>query len=138
MNVSNKTAVVIGKQFAKTHLALTHASAKMGIAGQVRDVKTLMSVRMELTNVIWLLRNARTKMVAMTACALKVTRRKKINVLVSVFKVFFSYFYHHHYHHHHHHHHHFFPLIKMREEGNVFSERTSLSATSAFERSKIC
>ncbi len=121
MNVSNKTSVVIVKPFATTRLVRIHASAKMGIAGQVRDVKTLMSVRMELTNVIWRLRNARTKMGVMTACALKVTKRKKINVLVSIFKGFF-------YHHHHHHHHHTcFSLIKMREEGNLFSEMTSLS-----------
>ncbi len=92
MNVSNKTSVVIVKQFARTHLVRIHAIAKMGIAGQVRDVKTLMSARMELTNVIWLLRNAKTKTGAMTVRALKVTRRKEINVLVSIFKGFFSYF----------------------------------------------
>ncbi len=105
MNASNKTSVVIVKQFVRTHLVRTHAIAKMGIAEQVRDVKTLMSARMELTNVIWLLRNAKTKTGAMTARALKVIRRKQINVLVSVFKGYFSSFYHHHYHHHHH-----FPL----------------------------
>ena len=83
MNVIRKTDVVIVRQFVRTQMGPIHAAAKMlATAGQVRDVKILMSVRMELTNVMRLLRNAGTKKGAIPARVSRVTRRKKINVLV--------------------------------------------------------
>lgn len=75
--------MVIVRQFVRTHLGHIHAAAKMlATAGRVRDVKILMSARMKLTNVMKLLRNAGTKKGAIPACVSRVTRRKKINVLV--------------------------------------------------------